>query len=472
VKQLFASAGLLVLVASVQAASVRPPSAPSFTPKKYPTAKSAQSVAIGDLNGDRRPDLVAAHGFGGGPADKRRFLREVSVLLNRGGGRFGTARVYPTGKPGDENGAWSVAIGDLDGDGNADLATANPGGRSVSVLVNLGDGRFQPTVDYPIDRKPWDVAIKDLNGDGNPDVVTANPSTVSVLLNKGDGTLSGKLDYPTGRDTWALVVGDLNGDRKPDLATANHKPSTVSVLINRGDGGFKPSLEYGTGPGPTSLAIGDLNGDRRSDLVTANGSSNPEGEDDWADTISVLLNRGGGMFRPKRDYRALAPVYNTLQFSSVAIADLNGDAKPDIATADGDDFAVSALLNRGDGRFRKRLLNYESTDFTNQELGYGARAIAIGDLSGDGRPDVVTPRWAFISVFVNTPGLCTVPRVEELTLAAARKALARAHCRLGKIRRVKSYLKSGDVFTQSPEPATMLRRGGIVNLWVSNGERP
>jgi hypothetical protein len=469
VRRLLAAAGLLVLVGSVQAAGLPSKSAPSFVPERYRTAESPQSVAIGDLNGDSRPDLVAAHGFDGGEADKRRFLREVSVLLNRGGGRFGTAGVYPTGKAGDENGAWLVAIGDLNGDGRADLATANPGGHSVSVLVNRGDGSFQPSIDYAIGREPWDVAIQDLNDDSKPNVVTANPNTVSVLLNRGNGSLAAKLDYPTGRDTWALVVGDLNGDRKPDLATANHTPSTVSVLINRGDGSFQPSLEYRTASGPRSLAIGDLNGDGRLDMVTANGSSSPEGDDDWVDTISVLLNRGGGMFRPKRDYRA--PVDDTLEFNSVAIADLNGDAKPDIATADGDNFAVSALLNRGNGRFRRRL-DYESTDYTNQSLGYGARAIAIGDLNGDRRPDVVTPRWAFISVFVNTPGLCTVPRVEALTLAAARKALARAQCRLGKIRRVKSYLKSGYVSSQSPEPAAMLRRGGTVNLWVSNGQRP
>ncbi|HEX9350722.1 MAG TPA: FG-GAP-like repeat-containing protein [Gaiellaceae bacterium] len=469
-RRLLASAGLLVLVGSVQAAGLPSKSAPSFVPGTYRTAESPQSVAIGDLNGDSRPDLVAAHGFIGGEAKKLRYLRAVSVLLNRGNGRFGTARVYPTGKAGDEHGAWSVAIGDLNGDGRADLATANPGGHSVSVLFNLGDGRFQPSIDYAIGREPWDVAIDDLNDDGKPDVVTANPNTVSVLLNRGDGNLAAKLDYPTGRDTWALAVGDLNGDRKPDLAIASHTPSTVSVLVNRGDGSFQPSLEYRTGPGPTSLAIGDLNGDGRSDLVTANGSSSPEGEDDWVDTVSVLLNRGGGTFRAKRDYRAR--VDDTLEFSSVAIGDLNGDGKPDIATADGDDYAVSALLNRGNGRFRRRF-DYERISLVKDGLGYGARAIAIGDLNGDRKPDVVTPRWAYLSVFINTPGLCTVPRVEGVALRGAEQALASAHCRVGKIRRTKSYLKSGCVFSQSPQPGTMVvRRGGRVNLWVSNGQRP
>jgi hypothetical protein len=369
-------------VAALPAASPPPLSPPSFVPAKYRTAKSAQSVAIGDLNADGRPDLVAAHGYDGG-FERLRGLRAVSVLLNRGRGRFGTARVYPTGKAGDLYGAWSVAIGDLSGDGKPELATANPGGRSVSVLVNRGDGSFEPSVSYGINREPWDIAIEDLNDDGKSDVVTANPNTISVLLNTGDGRLGDKVDYPTGRDTWALVVGDLNRDGKPDVATANHTHSTVSVLVNRGDGSFKTNLDYRTGPGPTSLAIGDLNGDGRPDLVTANGSSSPgSDEDDWVDSVSVLLNRGAGTFRPSRDYRT--PVDDRLEFTSIAIGDLNGDAKPDVATADGDDFAVSALLGRGNGRFRRRL-DYENVDYTNQSLGYGARAVAIGDLSGDRR---------------------------------------------------------------------------------------
>jgi hypothetical protein len=461
VRALLAAAGLLVLVSSVHAASVRP-SSPSFAPARYRTTKATESVAIGDLNADGRPDLVAAHG-----AEGARDVRAVSVLLNKGHGRFGAARAYPTGRPGDVHGAWSVAIGDLTGDGRADLATANPGGRSVSVLVNRGDGRFQPSVSYAIGREPWDVAIEDLNGDGKPDVVTANPNTVSVLLNRGEGNLD-RLEYPTGRDTWALAVGDLNGDGKPDLATASHTPSTVTVLINRGDGSFRPSLAYRTGPGPTSLAIADMNGDRRLDLVTANGSSSPGGEDDWVDTVSVLPNRGDGTFRRGRDYRS--PVNDRLEFNSVAIADLNGDGKPDVALADGDHYAVSALFNRGNGTLHRRV-DYEWIDLVKDSVGFGARAIAIGDLNGDRRPDVATPRWAYISVFINTPGLCTVPRVEGLPLASASRVLARAHCRIRQVRRNHWYLKAGYVYSQTPVPGTMLPRGGKVNLWVSRGRK-
>jgi len=466
VKKVVCLVSLLVLVSSAGAAELTSGSAPSFkAPREYDTAKAGQSVAIGDLNGDGKLDVVSAHGTDF-PVDLRK-LRAVSVLLNRGGGRLGPSHTYPTGKAGDDQGAWSVAIGDLTGDGKADLATANPGGRSVSVLVNRGGGVFDAPVNYSIDREPWDVAIADFDGDGKPDIATANPTTVSVLLNRGDGTFGDKVDYPTGGSTWAFVVGDLNADGKPDLATANYTASTVSVHINRGDGTFKPKVEYPTGPGPRGIAIGDLNGDRKLDLVTANGSSNPGGDTDWVDSVSLLLNKGDGTLRPKRDYRSRSE--EGLVFSSVRIGDMNGDRRPDIVTADGDDWTISVLLNEGRGRFGAR---FEYGSVIDDDAGIGAEAVAIADLSGDRRLDVVTAKWDYVSVFINSPGLCTVQEVELIQLAAAKRKLARAHCRVGKIRHTYGVgTTRGLVFSQSPTAGTVLPRGGKVNLVVSRGPK-
>jgi hypothetical protein len=467
VKKVVGLVSLLVLVGSAGAAELTSGSAPSFTaPRDYDTAKAGQSVAIGDLNGDGKLDVVSAHGTDF-PVDLRK-LRAVSVLLNRGGGRLGPSHTYPTGKDGDEQGAWSVAIGDLTGDGKADLATANPGGRSVSVLANRGGGVFDAPVNYPIDREPWDVAIADLDGDGRPDIATANPNTVSVLLSRGDGTFGDKVDYPTGRDTGAFVVGDLNADGKPDLATANYTPSTVSVHINRGDGSFEPKVVYRTGPGPIGIAIGDLDGDRKLDLVTANGSSGRDVV--WLDSVSVLRNKGDGSFRPKRDYRvSVDDVSAPLQFNSVAIRDLNGDRRPDIVTADGHRWTISVLLNKGGGRLGAR---WDYGRLTEDDAGLGAEVVALGDLSGDRRLDVVTAKWDYVSVFVNKPGLCTVQDVEFIQLAAAKRKLARAHCRVGKIRHTYGVSTTrGLVFSQSPAAGTVLPKGGKVNLVVSRGPK-
>jgi hypothetical protein len=162
---------------------------------------------------------------------------------------FAGAKRYATGTLPE-----SVAVGDLNGDGKLDLATANlglGGEHTVSVFLNRGDGSFPARVDHGTGICAMSVAIGDLTGDGKPDLVTANcGNTVSVLLNRGDGSFRAGLDYATGNNPHSVTLGDLNGDGKPDLATANLDDNTVSVLVNRGDGSFKAALDYATGTRP------------------------------------------------------------------------------------------------------------------------------------------------------------------------------------------------------------------------------
>jgi hypothetical protein len=458
----------LVLVSSPGAAATSSASAPSFKAARdfRTSAKSAQSVALGDLNGDGTLDVVAAHG-----ADlpvNLRGLRAVSVLLGRGDGRLGPSRAYPTGKPGDQLGAWSVALGDLNGDGKLDAATGNLGAKSVSVLANSGRGAFAAPVNYPLKRQPQDIAIVDLNGDGKLDITTANPNTVSVLLNRGDGTFGNTLEYPGGRNTWAFAVGDLNGDGRPDIALTNYARSSVSVLLNRGDGSFGTAVDYASGPGPRAITMGDVDGDGKPDVVTANGSFDPS-RGFWFDGISVFRGKGDGTFRPKRDYRARAEG-NGLAFVSVRLGDVNGDRKPDLVTANAsDDWGMSVFVNEGTGTFHRNL-NFGWIAYTRKEVGLGSEAVALGDLNGDRRLDVVEPLWAEVSVYVNTPGLCMVPAVESLKLSVARKRLAERNCRVGKIRWRPGGVR-GFVRSARPDVGTVLPRGGRVSLVVSAGER-
>jgi hypothetical protein len=433
------------LAGSLGAAALIATSPPSFVrARSYAAGRVPGSVAIGDLNADAKPDLAAAN------SDDN----TVSVLFNLGDGSFLAKRDYPTGSQPSE-----VAVGDLNGDGSPDLATANSLASTVSVFLNSGDGSFQARLDYASGIRPWSVAIGDLNDDGKPDLATANfsASTVSVFLNRGNGSFQAKRDYATGRNPASVAIGDLNGDGKPDLATANQQVghSTVSVLANKGDGSFQPKHDYRHGGDPWSIAIGDLNADGKPDLVTANVGT---------DTVSVLANRGDGSFRAKRDYRTgVSPV-------SVAIGDLNGDGKPDVATANGGGGVntVSVLLNRGDGIFHARF---------GYATGHQPASVAIGDLNADRKPDLATADQDgdTVSVLLYTPGVCRVPNLKGKTLPVAKRTIARAQCRVGRLRRAYSTtVKRGRVVLQKPKPGTLLPKLGLkkINLVVSRGRRP
>jgi len=293
----------------------------AFQPKADAgTGANPQSVAIGDVDGDGKPDLAVANNTD----------NTVSVLRNTstaGAVSFATKVDYATSiRP------LSVAIGDVDGDGKPDLATANLNNNNVSVLRNTGTAgtvSFATKIDYATGNRPFLVAIGDVDGDGKPDLATANYSdnTVSVLRNTSTaGTVSfaTKVDYATGINPYSVAIGDVDGDGKPDLAVANNGSNTVSVLRNTGTAGtlgFAAKVDYGTGSIPYSVAIGDVDGDGKPDLAVANYSDN---------TVSVLRNTGtaGALgFATKVDYGT------GIRPNSVAIGDVDGDGKPDLAVA-------------------------------------------------------------------------------------------------------------------------------------------
>jgi hypothetical protein len=335
---------------------------PFFAAKTdFATGRGPSFVAIGDLNGDGKPDLATANVSS----------NTVSVLLGNGNGAFGARTDFTTGSQPN-----SVAIGDLNGDGKPDLVTSDYCcSNTVSVLLGNGDGTFGTSRGFATGSNPHSVAIGDLNGDGKPDLATANyyASTVSVLLGNGDGTFGAKTDFGVGGNPASVVIEDLSGDGKPDLSVANtgyYSPgSTVSVLINNGDGTFGAKTDFATGANPVSLAIADLNGDGHPDLSTANYPANYP-----SNTVSVLLGNGDGTFGAKTD------LWTWNGSTSVAVGDLNGDGKPDLAIP-GSYNVVSMLLGNGDGTFGA------GTDFG---TGRAPSFVAIGDLNGDGKPDLAT----------------------------------------------------------------------------------
>ena len=276
------------------------------------------SVAFGDFNGDGKRDFATANaGF-----------NTVSVRLGNGDGTFTNSPDVPVGSL-----PYSVAVDDFNGDAKLDLAIANAGGPPFAVSVRLGngDGTFTSSPDVPVGNTPFFVAVGDFNGDGKSDFATANrnANTVSVGLGNGDGTFTSSPDVPVGANPISVAVGDLNGDAKSDFATANSSGNTVSVRLGNGDGTFTSSPDVPVGAGPASVAVGDFNGDAKPDLATANRNAN---------TVSVRLGNGDGTFTSSPDVPVGAgPI-------SVAVGDLNGDAKSDFATANSSGNTVSVRL--------------------------------------------------------------------------------------------------------------------------------
>jgi hypothetical protein len=319
------------------------------------------SVAVGDFNGDGKPDLAVAN----------LYSNNVSVLLGQGDGTFQSAVNYPTG-----NTPAAVAVGDFNGDGNQDLAVANYGGNNVSVLLGKGDGTFLPAQSFP--GGGLSVAVGDFNGDGNQDLAVANYGGVSVLLGKGDGTFQAAQTIPGGKENRSLAVGDFNGDGHLDLAVADYGDgwdAEVWVVLGHGDGSFGPAQSvYDGGLSDLSVTVGDFNGDGIPDLAVAAGYG-----------TSVLLGKGDGSFQPAVNYT------NGGYALSVAVGDFNGDGIPDLAVANLYSNTVSVLLGQGDGTFQPA---------QSYAAGYNPSSVAVGDFNGDGWPDLAAAAGT-VSILLN-----------------------------------------------------------------------
>jgi hypothetical protein len=269
----------------------------------YTTGTTPHSIAVGDFNGDGRPDIAVANW---GDDD-------VGVYLATGTGTFATPVTYPTGHQ-----PHGMVAADL-GNGHVDLIVPEAGSNAVSVLLGNGDGTFQPKVDYAYAgaSHPEKAVAVDLNGDGKRDVAVINNTgnTVSIFLGNGDGSLTLDGTYATGTTPYWLAAGDL-GNGHVDLAIANGSSNTVSVLLGNGDGTFKPKVDYAVGKLPIGVGMVDVNRDGLPDLVVSDQSAN---------NLAVLLGKGDGTVRSA----TYIPVGTSPRF--FASGDFDGDGWPDLA---------------------------------------------------------------------------------------------------------------------------------------------
>jgi hypothetical protein len=280
-----------------------------------------------------------------------------------------------------------VVVADLNGDGKPDLVVASILGGPLGVLLGNGDGTFQPAVS--VGGAAFAVAVADLNGDGKPDLVVATlTSTVGVLLGNGDGTFGPEVPYASGGSiSTSVAIADVNGDGKPDLVVTNEEGQVfgglVDVLLGNGDGTLQPAVTYASGGGDAwSVAIVDVNGDGKADLVVANVCS--QSSCSTHGVVSVLLGNGNGTFQTAATYDS-----GGFQAFSVAVADVNGDGKLDIAVANVASDNVGVLLGNGDGTFQPAV-----TYAPGGILGQGPQSVALADVNGDGKPDLLVANCA------------------------------------------------------------------------------
>jgi FG-GAP-like repeat len=211
------------------------------------------NVALGDVDGDGDLDLLTPRNFGEGTGDT------VRVRLNDGQASFDdVSDVVVADAPGD------VALGDIDGDGDLDLATSNYNINSVSVRLGDGQGGFSGGSEVSVGAftGPASVALGDLDGDGDLDFVVANANSdsVSVRLGDGQGGFGNGSEVGVGVIPEAVALGDLDGDSDLDLTAANQQSGTVSVRLGDGQGGFSGGSEVSVGDVPGDVALGNLDG--------------------------------------------------------------------------------------------------------------------------------------------------------------------------------------------------------------------
>jgi FG-GAP-like repeat/FG-GAP repeat len=325
------------------------------------------SIAVADFNGDGKLDIAVSN-----------FTSNtISVFLNKGNGTFAAPIVSPVQIT--ALGLGAIAVGDFNEDGKPDLVVATIAGSQADiVLLGVGDGTFQQLPPIPDSSGFFHARVADLNNDGHQDLVTGSNGNISIFLGKGDGTFTpGVLPTPPASGAFlGITVGDFNGDKKLDIVACD-LGGTLIFYAGNGDGTFQsPTAVSLPTSDPSALASADFNGDGNLDIMIGFPSG-----------AAIALGNGDGTFQTAPT--SLISVYatqNTDLTDGMALqtADFNLDGKPDALVGDYELGVLTLLLNAGIGQFpppsgTQFQFNLEPT----------INDLAVGDLNGDGLPDIV-----------------------------------------------------------------------------------
>lgn len=289
-----------------------------------------------------------------------------------------------------------VASSDIDGDGKTDLAVSNFLTNNISVYRNIstnGTVNFEPKIDFATGANPIFVKMGDINGDGKPDMAVANNSSSVISVYRNNST-SGVISFAAKRDFTgkfgnnSLDIGDFNGDGKPDIAAANS--STICLFRNTTTSStitFASRVDLSTGTSPKSVTVADIDGDGKPDIANTNAGD---------DNVSVFRNTttGGSIsFAARVNFAA-----EDLPWF-IKIVDLDGDGKPDIAAVNNNSAAGELTLLRNISV--PGTINFEAK--INLPSGSNSLSLSIGDIDGDGKPDLaaINNVTSYLSVYHN-----------------------------------------------------------------------
>ena len=338
-------------------------------------------MVTADFNGDGKMDIAVVSGSPG-----------FTVLLGRGDGSF-TRAVTPWAGPGNIIG---FVAADFNSDGTPDLLAIAyipdqpyPLGFRYILFLGNGDGSFRSTSTLDLGGEIVS-AVADFNGDGKPDLLlgTYPLDGFTVRFGNGDGTFQADgpaTRYPDG-DCCFIVTGDFNHDGRADVAMISVRHPIAYIATGNGDGTFKQFNHYDTPPaqnGLKTLAVGDLNRDGNLDLVVGAGMG-----------VCVLLGKGDGTFQPGAAYEFSQPRLGSLTGARSIVADLNGDGILDVANG------FTVLTGNGDGSLQAPLIFGQWMDISSNT------ALALADFNGDGKPDLlgVAPDGMGLSLLINNTG--------------------------------------------------------------------
>ena len=285
------------------------------------------SLVVQDINGDGKFDaLVAGNGENG----------VVSVLLGNGNGTFAAQKTFGAGPN-----TYGLAVADVNGDGKQDIAVVDNSllAGSVGILLGNGNGTFAAMQTVSSGTYPQSIAAGDVNGDGPADLVVARYAfnQVVVMLGNGNGTFKAPTNLNAGTGPASVAIAEVTGDTRQDLIVADTGSGNIGVLVGNGNGTFQGIRSTFAASRAFSLAVADVNADGKQDLTVT--SDNPTG------SVSVLLSNGNGVFQAAQTFSVDAnPV-------SVAVGDMTGDGRADIVAANLNSDSISVLIENANMSF-------------------------------------------------------------------------------------------------------------------------